>query len=123
VFEVPDKPEAVDGPTVHVLPAGLSFTVPAGWTIFEAARDQGYSWPSICGGAADCTRCFLEVVEGLDRFSPMEEDERMALDRVRWRGSPRPAERLACRARVSGDVVVRRRSVRRREQHNVEEHR
>lgn len=117
------KPDVVELPTVHVLPARLSFTVRAGLTIYEAALDQGFSWPSICGGAADCTRCFLEVVEGGDRFSPMEVDERVALERIRWRGSPRPAERLACRARIRGDVVVRRRSVRRREQHTAEEHR
>jgi 2Fe-2S ferredoxin len=120
---VPEEQEAVGAPTVHVLPAGLSFAVRKNLTVYEAARDQGYSWPSICDGAADCTRCVLEIVEGADRFSPMEEDERAALDRVRWRGSPRPAERLACRARVSGDVVVRRRSVRRLEQHTAEEYR
>lgn len=118
-----EKPGVVGLPTVHVLPAGLSFIVQAGQTIYEAALDQGISWPSICGGAADCTRCFLEIVEGGDRFSPMEVDERAALERVRWRGNPRQVERLACRARVCGDVVVRRRSVRRPEQHTAEEHR
>lgn len=112
-----------DPPTVQVLPAGHSFTVRPGLTIFEGARDRGYVWPSVCDGAAECTRCFLEVIEGGDHLSSMEDDERAALDRVRWRGCPHPGERLACRTRVTGDVVVRRRSVRRREEDTPEEHR
>jgi len=106
-------------PLVTVEASNLRFSVEPGETVFEAAQRHGYAWPTICGGRADCTRCFMEVLDGAENLSPMGPAERAALDRCRWRGEERPWERLACCARVLGAVTVRRRSVRPRERGDV----
>lgn len=104
---------------VTVRASNVSFPAAPGETVFEAAERHGFRWPSICGGKADCTRCFMEVIDGAEHLSPMGPAEREALERVRWRGEVHPEERLACCTSVSGDVTVRRRSVRLREQGEV----
>jgi ferredoxin len=106
-------------PLVTVKASNLCFSAEPGETVFEAAGRHGYAWPTICGGKADCTRCFMEVLDGAENLSPMGPAEREALDRCRWRGEERPWERLACCARVLGSVTVRRRSVRPRERGEV----
>lgn len=104
---------------VTVEASNLCFTAEPGETVFDAAGRHGYDWPTICGGKADCSRCFMEVLDGAENLSPMGTAEREALDRCRWRGEERPWERLACCARVLGAVTVRRRSVRRRDRGDV----
>jgi 2Fe-2S ferredoxin len=99
-----------------VLPSGVEFYAREGQTVLEAAEEQGVIWPTICHANAECTRCFFEIVEGKENFSAMKPREEGALDAIRWRGTPRPLERLGCCAEVHGDVVVRRRSVRKREE-------
>jgi hypothetical protein len=47
-----------------------------------------------------------------DRLTAMAPRERDALLDVRWRGGERPGERLACQARVLGDVTVTKKFVR-----------
>ncbi|MEV0688223.1 2Fe-2S iron-sulfur cluster-binding protein [Nocardia sp. NPDC050378] len=101
-----------DTPTVRVLPSEIRFEVQPGMTVFEAAENCGVSWPTICKGSVECTRCYMEVLEGQEFISPMGEMERQALDRMRWRGRPAGPERLACCAKINGDILVRRRSVR-----------
>lgn len=100
--------------TVTVQASNVSFTAKPGETVFAAAARHGYVWPSICGGKADCTRCLMEVVDGVERLSPMEAAEREALQRVRRLDTVCSDRRLACCAGVLGNVTVRRRSVRRR---------
>nr|BFE35899.1 hypothetical protein GCM10010200_081500 [Actinomadura rugatobispora] len=102
--------------TIHVLPSGVEFRARDGQTVLEAAEEQGVIWPTTCRANAECTRCFFEIVEGRENLSAMERREEEALDAIRWRGIPRPLERLGCCAEVHGDVVVRRRSVRKREE-------
>ncbi|MFB9858744.1 2Fe-2S iron-sulfur cluster-binding protein [Paenarthrobacter aurescens] len=102
-------------PTVRVLPSEISFDVQPGMTVFEAAGECGIWWPTICDGSVECATCFMEVLQGEEFISPMDEAERGALDRVRGRSSPAGQERLACCAKINGDILVRRRSVRVRE--------
>jgi len=102
-------------PTLRVLPSNIRFDVRPGMTIFEAAAESGVSWPSICNGAVECARCYMEVIEGEEFLSPMGEAERGTLERVRWSGGTHGSERLACCTKINGDVLVRRRSVRVRE--------
>jgi ferredoxin len=104
---------------VTVQASNLSFDALPGETVYAAAERNGYAWPTICGGKADCTRCFMEVLEGGENLGPMGRAELAALQERRWRGEERPWERLACCATVHGAVTVRRRSVRRRTQGEV----
>lgn len=101
--------------TVRVLPSGIEFSARSGQTVLEAANADDVSWPTVCDGARECTRCFFEVVSGAENLSEMDVPEHDALDAIRWRGNPRESERLGCCAQVYGDILVRRRSVIRRE--------
>ena len=83
-----------------------------GESVMEAAERGGLFWPIGCDRNGECTNCAMEVVSGLGRLTGMGRYERSNL--VRQRG-PRSIEdarlRLACQARVLGDVVVYKRGV------------
>jgi 2Fe-2S ferredoxin len=98
--------------TVRVLPADITFGVEAGETVFLAAQRNGVSWPTICRGLVDCGVCHMEVVEGAEHVSPMQQPERETLTATGRGNGDDPDERLACCAKLDGDIVVRRRSVR-----------
>ncbi|HEY5477139.1 MAG TPA: 2Fe-2S iron-sulfur cluster-binding protein [Tepidiformaceae bacterium] len=99
-------------PRIRVEPIGIEVEASAGETVMDAVSVRGYFWPVGCGRTGECTNCAMEVIAGLARLSPMGRYERQNL--VRQRG-PRSVEdprlRLACQARVEGDVVVRKAGV------------
>lgn len=66
---------------------------------FQAA---GMDWMHACGAKGRCTTCKVRVVQGLENLGDLTEAE----GRYRQRGLLGPAERLACQARITGDVVV-----------------
>ena len=96
-----------------VEPSGVVFGVAAGETIFAAAARHGYRWPTVCGGLGTCRTCTLTIVEGADSFSPVSEWEAEGLEEINatWRGEAEP-RRMACQARITGDVRVRKPGVR-----------
>jgi uncharacterized 2Fe-2S/4Fe-4S cluster protein (DUF4445 family) len=81
--------------TVDFEPLGRRARVARGTTLLEAARQAGVGLNAVCGGAGTCRTCRVRVVAG--QVTPPTEAERDCL-----------AEgfRLACQARVSGDVRV-----------------
>lgn len=93
-------------PNVHLLPLDVTFEAPEGATIMDAARSAGYYWPTTCGGEARCTTCLCEVQGGLEALSPMGRNERRAIVAERGEQALERPFRLACQARVSGDVRV-----------------
>lgn len=116
--------EAMDGPdhpaggaVVRVLPGDLVFTGPVGATLLDAARQAGLTWPTICGGVGDCTTCFVQVTEQAGNLSPLTPKERdgLGIIRRRYPGAGEDEIRLACQARLAGDITVSKRGVRRRE--------
>ena len=73
-----------------------------GKTILDAALKAGVDLAILCGGKGFCGKCQVAVVEGAENLSPLTEAERKHL-------SPEKIElgfRLACQARVYGDIVV-----------------
>lgn len=80
--------------------AGATVIVPAGTRLREAARLAGVDLEAPCGGLGACGRCAVVAEGALDEPSA---DERILLTEERLAASVR----LACRARVAGDVVVR----------------
>jgi ferredoxin, 2Fe-2S len=68
-------------------------------SLLEAAKSLGLPLNHDCGGNASCTTCRVEVQAGLDQLSEQDLLDREALSESR--------HRLACQARVLGDVVVR----------------
>ena len=78
----------------------------------DAAERHGYFWPVGCARNGECTNCAMDVVSGIGRLSPMGRYERQNLLRQRGpRSIEDPRLRLACQARVEGDIVVYKRGV------------
>lgn len=98
---------------IRVLPEGLVIPAEDGQTIMEAAHAMGLYWPTTCGGEGICTSCVCTVEEGVECLEPMARGERNTLAEER---SPEALSsgkvRLACQARVHGDIVVTKRGVR-----------
>jgi 2Fe-2S ferredoxin len=89
----------------------VTLDVQTGETVFTAARRQGYTWPTICGGQGTCRTCYVTVKEGAEHCAPMPELEQEGIEAL---GRPLDgALRLACQLRVEGPVVVVRRGVHR----------
>ena len=97
-------------PTVRVMPVDAVVEVAAGESLLAAAHRQGWFWPTVCNGDCDCGTCWMVVDEGAEHCSAMEAAERATLAQGMKANEPRA--RLACQVRVSGPVVVTRRSVR-----------
>ncbi|MCC6961085.1 MAG: 2Fe-2S iron-sulfur cluster binding domain-containing protein [Dehalococcoidia bacterium] len=101
-------------PRIRVEPLNIEFEAPPGETVMDAANAAGYWWPVGCNRNGECTNCAMEVLSGVGRLSQMGRFERANLVRQRGQASVQdPRLRLACQARVEGDVVVYKLGVRR----------
>lgn len=89
-------------PKLTFLPAGLVIEVPAGTTVFEAARAADVIIPSQCGGMCACALCKVRVVEGERGIPPMRDNEKSHLGNVFFITK----ERLSCQLQVLDDLVV-----------------
>lgn len=100
-------------PSVRVLPDEIVIPAEDGQTIMDAAHDAGYYWPTTCGGEGICTTCTCTVEDGIANLEQMGRGELKTLAEDR---SPAMLAggrvRLACQARVHGDVIVTKRGVR-----------
>lgn len=78
-------------------PSGKAALVESGITVLEAARQAGVSIRAVCGGRTGCSTCAIRIVSGsLQEPTKTEQGFLKA-----------PGIRLACLAKVSGDVRVR----------------
>ena len=93
---------------VAVEPLGASFDIEPDETIIQAAWRAGYTWPTICNGQGNCKVCVTLVLDGLENLLPIEAYEEEGLAQVRDT-LPNGGEgwRLACQARVRGDIRVK----------------
>lgn len=99
-------------PRIRVEPLGIEVEAAANETVMDAVGAHGYYWPVGCAKNGECTNCALEVISGLGRVTPMGRYERANLIRQRGRRSiENPRLRLACQARIQGDIVVYKRGV------------
>ena len=93
-------------------PSGRRGRINEGKTILEAAQNLGVDLQNVCGGKAQCGKCKVLIVEGgteqhkiishIDNLSPAEEAEKKVLDSQQLKNG----WRLACQARIGGDVIV-----------------
>lgn len=74
--------------------------VPAGTTVLRAAQAAGVPLDAVCGGEGRCGRCRIIAAGALSATTPAERELIAEADRA-------AGVRLACRARVLGDVRVR----------------
>jgi uncharacterized 2Fe-2S/4Fe-4S cluster protein (DUF4445 family) len=100
--------------TYHVIfqPSGKRGKVSPGKTIIDASRDLGAGIESVCGGGKNCGKCKVRIENGFfsadgissspGHLSPFEDDENKWID-AKERAA---GYRLACAARIRGDVLV-----------------
>ncbi len=89
-----------DTARVIFLPSGLRGEAPIGVSVLEAARRLGADIDSACGGRGICGRCQITVAKGA-LAEPEEAEREYARRRNLEKG-----RRLACQARIAGDVVI-----------------
>lgn len=96
-----------------MLPDRIVFDAREGATIMDAAHDAGLFWPTTCGGQGICTTCACVVETGQTRLEPMGRSELKTLTTDLPEAAVRARRlRLACQARVHGNVTVTKRGVR-----------
>ncbi|RKZ09441.1 drug:proton antiporter, partial [bacterium] len=93
-------------------PSGKRGRFAVGTSILQAARELGVDIDSICGGRTRCGRCQVEVIEGdfakegihskPGHLSDKSDDEHICQQQGRLRAD----YRLACQARILGDVGI-----------------
>jgi 2Fe-2S ferredoxin len=89
-------------PTVTFEPAHVATDAASGETLFELARRAGVPVETACVGKGTCGLCRVKVRAGEAALSPLGPVERKHLGNVYFITK----ERLACQARVSGDVTI-----------------
>ncbi|WP_417620249.1 2Fe-2S iron-sulfur cluster-binding protein [Parasphingorhabdus sp.] len=103
---------------VRLQPSGQTFEAEPGEYMMESAEQAGLRWPTICHGDATCLACYIKVETDGGCLDEMSAAERQALEPIymRFRTTAKDGDfRLACRARVLGDVTVFKRGVRPRD--------
>ncbi len=99
-------------PRIRVEPLGVELEAEQGETVMDAFANRGYFWPVGCARNGECTNCAMQVISGVARLSQMGRYERKNLMRQRGvRSVEDPRLRLACQARIEGDVIVYKRGV------------
>jgi len=100
-------------PKVTILPLERVIEAAEGATIMEAAHEHGLYWPTTCGGQGICTSCACTIEDGESRLEPIGRSELKTLSEELGEAAVRSRRlRLACQARVRGDVTVTKRGVR-----------
>jgi limonene-1,2-epoxide hydrolase/ferredoxin len=94
-----------------VEPSGAVLHVRHDEALMKAAQRLGYRWPTLCNGEGSCTICAIEVLDNPGGLTPLGAAESAALRFCHVSGRGDGPVRLACQARVTGDVVVRKKGV------------
>ena len=71
-------------------------------TLLEHLHQNNLDWMHSCGGKGRCTTCKVIIKEGLEQFQPLTRSER----KYKLGGELKQQERLACQAKINGDVTL-----------------
>ena len=88
-------------PKVTFMPVGQSFEVAAGTTILVSAIQNGLQLRHDCTEAI-CGTDRVKILYGKEQLSAKDDNEELTLEMM----NAGPDERLACVARIVGDVTV-----------------
>ncbi|WP_197080955.1 2Fe-2S iron-sulfur cluster-binding protein [Gordoniibacillus kamchatkensis] len=88
------------GPKVTFAPSGRTIAVRPGTSLLDAAGRAKVPIRVRCGGKASCLMCKVKVPDQ-SGLAPMNHNERLKLGTLADEGI-----RLACQARVKGDVTA-----------------
>jgi len=83
-------------------PSGRRGKVPLGETLLEASRRLGVDIESLCGEKMLCGKCRVRIEEGGENLTEFQEEEGKFIPPA----ERREGLRLACAARIRGDVLV-----------------
>ena len=86
------------------MPSEIEIEVEEGSTILDAALDADIDLDHNCGGNCACSTCHIIVEKGMEKLTPLLEDEQDMLDEA---VGLTKTSRLACQCQISGDVVAR----------------
>ena len=89
-------------PSVTFQPSGARVDGADGESVFEIGRRAGVEISTACVGKATCGLCRVKILDGEAHLTPLNAAEKKHLGNVYFITKTR----LACQARVSGDVVV-----------------
>jgi 2Fe-2S ferredoxin len=89
-------------PSVTFQPSGARVDCATGESVFEIGRRAGVAISTACVGKATCGLCRVKILDGEANLTPLNAAEKKHLGNVYFITKTR----LACQARVSGDVVV-----------------
>lgn len=79
----------------------LETEVDSGASLKEVAEEVGSNIPFGCEQGV-CGTCLINVIEGEDNLSDMEDHEKETLTAM----GAEPNQRLACQCKIEGDVVI-----------------
>ena len=88
-------------PRVTFMPVGQTFEVVSGTTILVSAIQNGLQLRHDCTEAI-CGTDRVKILAGQEHLSEKDENEELTLEMM----NAGPSERLACVARIVGDVTV-----------------
>lgn len=88
-------------PKITVTTDDLTIDVKDGYALIDMCEEHDTSILFGCRDGA-CGACMVKVVEGADKLSPMQDDEKDFLETM----AAEKDERLACQCKVHGDVVL-----------------
>lgn len=92
---------------IHVVDRDVKVEAEDGENILKALLNGGVEWMHACGGFCNCTTCRVEIIEGQENISDMEQDEKNTL--IRFQGPDILEEgdyRLSCQVKVYGDIKI-----------------
>jgi 2Fe-2S ferredoxin len=71
-------------------------------TLLQHFQDHHIDWMHACGAKGRCTTCKVIIKEGGENFEPLTHAEQGYMQQ----GALKPQERLACQAKINGDVSL-----------------
>ena len=91
-------------PKITFMPVDRTVEGKPGDSILEVALMHDIPLQHACGGFCACTTCHVDVKEGLDSLSSVDEEEG---ERMGALDEPTPVSRLGCQARLGNrDITV-----------------
>ena len=90
-------------PRITFLPSGVVADAVAGATVLEAAHGAGVEIKSACGGVGACGSCHIIIRCDAGGLEPASDREEEVLEKA---SGLTLNSRLACMAKVTGDVTV-----------------
>lgn len=91
-------------PAITFLPDNIKEETRTDETILDVAQRSSIPLTHVCQGNARCSTCRVQIVKGLENVSPRSDGENVIAGKMGFS----PEIRLACQAKVSGDVTVHR---------------